>query len=73
MSNALDTLIDKNCIKGKVITIKIIKYSNVKTPINDVIIKNQNVNPKDTANALNLGVDNSILNWINKSYKTTLC
>jgi len=36
------------------------------------IIKNQNENPKVTARDLNLGEENSILNWINKSYQATL-
>ena len=35
-------------------------------PIVLVMIKNQNEKPALTANALNLGEDNSILNWINK-------
>jgi len=52
--------------------IKITKYSIVKTPKIDVIIKNQKVNPADTANALNLGDDNSILNRINEGYESAL-
>ena len=66
MSSALETLIDINCIKGKIIAIKIRKYSIVKTPIIDVIIKNHNVKPAETVNALNLGEDNSILDRIDK-------
>ena len=73
MSKALETLIDKNCIKGKTIAIKIKKYSKVKTPMMDVIIKNHKLNPAETVNALNLGDDNFILNRINESYKSTLC
>ena len=72
MFNALETLIEINCIKGKTIAIKITKYSSAKTPMIFVIIKNQKVNPAETANALNLGVDDSILNWVNESYKSTL-
>ncbi len=68
MFSALDTLIDKNCIKGNTIAIKIAKYSSVKTPRMDVIIKNQRVKPADKANALNRGEDNSILNRINECY-----
>ena len=68
MFSALDTLIDKNCISGNTIAIKITKYSSAKTPKIDVRIKNQKVNPADTANALNLGEDNSILNRINECY-----
>jgi hypothetical protein len=37
-----------------------------------VIIRNQKVNPAETAKALNLGEESSILNWINKRYQTTL-
>jgi len=72
MSRALETLIDKNCIKGKTIAIKITKYSSVKTPKIDVNIKNHKVNPPDTVNALNLGDDSSILNRINKGDESTL-
>ena len=68
MFSAPDTLTDKNCIKGNIITIKIAKYSSLKTPKIDVIIKNQRVNPAETANALNRGEDNSILNRINECY-----
>ena len=32
------------------------------------IIKNQNDNPAETANALNLEDERSILNWINEGY-----
>jgi len=46
--------------------IKITKYSSVNTPKIDVKTKNQKVNPAETANALNLGDDNSILNRINE-------
>ena len=35
-------------------------------PVTLVIIKNQNENPAETAIALNLEVECSILNWINK-------
>jgi len=63
---------DKNCIKGKIIAIKITRYSILKMPIIDVIIKNHKVNPAETVNALNLGDDNSILNRINQCYKPGL-
>ena len=55
-------------MKGKIIAIKIKKYSRAKTPKIDVIIKNQKVNPAETANALNLGDESSILNRINEGY-----
>lgn len=41
------------------------KISNEKKLKDDEIIKNQKENPKDTANALNLGEEMSILNRIN--------
>jgi len=68
VSSALDTFIAIYCISGKTIAIKIRKYSSVKTPKIEVITKNQKVNPAATANALNLGDDNSILYRINKGY-----
>ncbi len=42
----------------------IISIENI--PIVLVMIKNQNDKPALTANALNRGEDNSILNWIDK-------
>ena len=68
MSNTLDTFNDKICIKVKTIIIKIANASNENTPTIEVIIKNHKVNPADTANALNLGEDSSILNRINEGY-----
>ena len=46
--------------------------SKVNKPIEDVMITNQKVNPAETASALNLGDDNSILNRINECDKTRL-
>ncbi len=66
VSSVLDTLIDINCINWKTNATNIAKYSSVKTPAIDVITKNQKVNPADTASALNLGDDNSILDRINE-------
>ena len=37
-------------------------------PVAVDIIKNQNDNPAETANALNLEDERSILNWINEGY-----
>ena len=37
-------------------------------PVTLDIIKNQNDNPAETANALNLEDERSILNWINEGY-----
>ena len=42
------------------------KISREKNPVADVMIKNQKVNPEDTANALKRGDDNSILNRVNE-------
>ena len=47
---------------------KINKNSIEKAPIDDVIIKNQNVNPAVTAIDLNLGEDVFILNRIDECY-----
>jgi len=38
------------------------------TPVTLDMIKNQNDNPAETANALNLEDERSILNWINEGY-----
>ena len=46
--------------------------SNVKKPVDDDIIKNQNDNPAVTARDLNLGDDVSMLNWIDECYKPRL-
>ncbi len=51
---------------------KITNNSREKTPKIEVIIKNHKVNPAETANALNFGEDNSILNRIDEGYETTL-
>ena len=37
-----------------------------------MITKNQKDNPAETANALNLGEENCILNWINECDQSTL-
>ena len=54
-------------------TTKIAKSSTVKKFRDDEIIKNQKENPAVIANDLNLGEDNSILNWVNECYKAALC
>jgi len=72
MSKALESFNEKNCINGKTITRNITKISIEKSPKIDVIIKNQKENPPETANALNLGDDNSILDWIHESYNSRL-
>ncbi len=65
-SNALDTLMERICMRANTETVKITKYSRVKKfRVND-IIRNQKVIPADTANALNLGDESSILDRINE-------
>ena len=73
ISNALESLIEKICVKTKTITTKTANASKEKTPIAVDIMKNQKENPAVTANDLNLGEESSILNWINECYKTALC
>jgi len=68
ISNALESLIEKICVKTKTITTKTASVSKEKTPIAVDIIKNQNENPAVTANDLNLGEESSILNWINECH-----
>ena len=73
MSNAFESFNAKICVMVIVNTRKIISASIENKPVAEVIIKNQKVNPAVTANDLNLGEDNSILNWIDECHKTTLC
>ena len=73
MFNAFESFNAKICVIVIVNARKITNASIENKPVADVIIKNQRVNPAVTANALNLGEDSSILNWINECYKTALC
>ena len=73
MSNAFESFNAKICVMIIINTRKITSASIENKPEADVIIKNQKENPAVTASALNLGEDNSILNWINECYKATLC
>ena len=68
ISNALENLTEKICVKTKTITTKAANISKEKTPIAVDIMKNQNENPAVTANDLNLGEESSILNWINECH-----
>ena len=68
ISNALESLTEKICVKIKTITTKAANISKEKTPIAVDIMKNQNENPAVTANDLNLGEESSILNWINECH-----
>ena len=73
MSNAFESFKAKICVMVIINTRKIISASIENKPEADVIIKNQKENPAVTASALNLGDDNSILNWVNECYKAALC
>ena len=73
MSNDFESFNAKICVMVIINTRKITSASIENKPVAEVIIKNQRVNPAVTANALNLGEDSSILNWINECYKTALC
>ena len=59
-SNPFDSFKGKIWVNDIVITRNILKISKEKLPVADVIMKNQNEKPAVTANALNLGDDNSI-------------
>lgn len=59
-SNPFDSFKEKIWVNDIVITRNIPKISKEKLPVADVIMKNQNEKPAVTANALNLGDDNSI-------------
>ena len=73
MSNAFESLNAKIWVIDIVNATKITNASMENKPVAEEIIKNHKENPAVTAVALNLGDDSSILNWINKCYKTTLC
>ena len=60
ISNPFDSFKEKIWVNDIVITRNIPKISKEKLPVADVIMKNQNEKPAVTANALNLGDDNSI-------------
>ena len=66
ISNAFESFNAKICVIVIIDTRKITSASIENKPEADVIIINQKENPAVTASALNLGEDNSILNWINE-------
>lgn len=68
ISNALESLTEKICVKTKTIIAKTASASKEKTPIAVDIMKNQKENPAVTANDLALVDENSILNWINECH-----
>ena len=72
ISNTFDTLRERICIKGKMMIIKITNASIENIPNAIIMIKYQKENPADTASALNLGDDNSILDRINECHQPTL-
>ena len=72
ISNALDSLTEKICVKVMVIPKNMTSNSNEKRFVDAVIKKNQNVNPAVTASALNRGEDTSILDRINECHQTRL-
>ena len=72
ISNAFESLTEKIWVTVMVIPKKMANSSNEKRFVAAVIKKNQNENPAVTANDLNLGEDNSILNRVNECYQTTL-
>ena len=68
ISNPLESFTANIWVSVKIIATKIPNNSRENTPMDDEIIKNQKDKPALTANALNLGDDNSILNRIDKRY-----
>mgnify|MGYP003389371413 FL=1 len=63
-SKTFETLTESICVIEKTLITKIAKYSIVKIPIDEEIMKNQNENPADTAIALNLGEETFIISDI---------
>ena len=71
MANTLrtfDTFIANTWVKIMIPAINDSITSIENIPVTLDIIKNQNDNPAETANALNLEDERSILNWINEGY-----
>ena len=71
MANTLrtfDTFIENTWVKIMIPAINDSIASIENIPVAVDIIKNQNDNPAETANALNLEDERSILNWINECY-----
>ena len=66
ISRALDTFTAKICIIKNTVVIKTSKISSENVPVVEIMIKNQNVSPAETVNALNRGDESSILDRINK-------
>jgi len=67
-SRTFDTFIANIWVKIMIPAMNDNTASKENIPIALDIIKNQNDNPAETANALNLEDERSILNWINEGY-----
>ena len=67
-SRTFDTFIANIWVKIMIPAMNDNTASKENIPIVLDIIKNQNDNPAETANALNLEDERSILNWINEGY-----
>ena len=67
-SRTFDTFIANTWVKIMIPAINDSIASIENIPVTLDIIKNQNDNPAETANALNLEDERSILNWINECY-----
>ena len=67
-SRTFDTFIANTWVKIMIPAMNDNIASKENIPVTLDIIKNQNDNPAETANALNLEDERSILNWINEGY-----
>jgi len=67
-SKTLANFIAKICVIIMITPTNTANISKENIPNEDTIIKNQNDKPADTASPLNLGDDNSNLNWIDECY-----
>ena len=67
-SRTFDTFIANTWVKIMIPAINDSITSIENIPVTLDIIKNQNDNPAETANALNLEDERFILNWINEGY-----
>ena len=68
MSNPFDIFFANICVTLRTIATNMIKISMENTPVDVVMMKNQNDNPAVTASDLNLGDDAFILNRIDKCH-----
>ncbi len=68
-----EIFVEKICVKTVIEITKATKSSKLKIPIPDDIMKNHNDEPAETASALNLDTDISILYRIKECYNSALC